>query len=161
MAKPVDILPGEGWIIAFVKEAVAKGIGLEELQSTLAAAEKTVRLEAVTSAYNYLNTVVRPDLEYIKFLQQFAQPNLLRVPVNPVGQTRNFAYIIERQGINRLSGEIDTQMVQFEFNTLISKQEALDRSAEIQIPGAESDTLESYAATVTGIFQNPSGLTGI
>jgi len=158
MPRPFDFLYGEGQALAYIIEAVEKDLGLEETITAITTGGLSVSAEKITNVYNYLQNVVRPADEYVKYLQQFATPNLVRIPVAVTKLLRNFTYKGAAQGINSATGEIITKKMSISTNTLLTKQQAADIMSQYATGGDKSGGFESAAVTVTSIQQNPAGL---
>jgi len=158
MANPFGFLYGEGQALAYIIEAVGKGLGLEETISAISSGGLSIASSKVEQVYNYLQNVVRPADEYIKYLQQFNYPNITRIPVAATKLLRNFSYQGQVQGISKLTGEIETRYMSLSTNALLTKQQAADIMGERAEGETGSGGLESAAVDITGIRQNPGGL---
>lgn len=158
MAFLFDFLFGEGQALGYIKKGLAEGLGSEEIISALQAGGVSIRPELATNVIEYLGKTILPDLDYIKRLQYFATPNLARIPLSLTKTLRNFSYQVSVQGFNTSTGELQTKQISVSSNVLLTKQQALDIAGEFATSETPSGGLESAAATVTGITQNPAGL---
>ena len=158
MAGLFDFLYGEGEALPYIIKGVANGLGLEEITTAIETGGLSIAHAKIGQVFNYLNTVIRPADEYIKFLQQFNYPNLARIPLSVTKLLRNFSYQGEMQGIDVSTGEIVTRNISISTNTLLTKQQAGDIMGQYATADTKSGGLGSAAIKVTSIRQNPAGL---
>lgn len=153
-----DFLYGEGQALGYIKKGLDLGKTTSEIIESLNVAGQLIRPDLATKVIEYLGTTILPDVKYIKQLQNFAQPNITRIPIAATKLLRNFSYSLTAQGINKATGEIVSQNISISTNTLLSKQQAMDMAADLAIGETKSGGLESAAVSVNGITQNPAGL---
>jgi hypothetical protein len=158
MAFLFNFLFNEGEALGFIKKGIAEGLGTEEILGALAKGGLSIRPELATNVIEYLGKTILPDLDYIKRLQYFAQPNLARIPIALTKTLRNFSYQVSVQGFTKATGELETHNISISTNTLLTKQQAIDMATELAVGESKSGGLESGAGVVTSITQNPAGL---
>jgi hypothetical protein len=156
-----DWIYGEGIIIPFLRSAVEQNIPLAQVLEDFGNEGISARPELVTQVYNYLTGAVRLGAEYVKYLQQFATPNIARLPFTLTKTAYNFTYTLELQYLTPF-GEIQTATRTITTNTLMTKQQAIDLASDRFALGSErSPPIDNAAYTVTNIQQNPGGLISV
>jgi len=153
-----DFLFGEGQAIGYIKKGLEQALRPAEIIESLSTAGLTIRPDLANRVIEYLGTTILPDIQYIKQLQQFAQPNLTRIPLALTKTLRNFTYEVSVQGIEKATREISTRTINISTNTILTKQQAVDIATELSTGETKSGGLESGAGKVTAIYQNPAGL---
>lgn len=157
-SNPLDLLPGEGQAIGFVRSAIAKGISIGELRSKLAEQSINIREEALSRVYEYFSGPVNVATKYVQSVNLNARLNVSRLPVSATPLLRNFAYEVKISGIDVNTQEATSTFITVSTNKALSKQEAVDQATAMVEGNSEKYGIEGATGQVTTIFQNVEGI---
>jgi hypothetical protein len=157
MAGLFDFLYGEGQALAFIKQGIKESLGFPVILESLEKGGIFIREELAQKVFTHLTEAKRVDETYVKYLQQFATPDITRLPLAVTEQTRNFNYRIQYQGLNAFGEFVNDEMV-INSNVLLTKQQAEDMAADKIESMAEKYKVTSAAVKVVGITQRAGGL---
>jgi hypothetical protein len=153
-----DFLYGEGEAVSFIKAFIAGGAEPPEILAALDNLGLTIRKELAQNVIDYLGKTILPDTQYIKQLQNYALPNITRIPVNVSRQARNFNYNVTFTGFKTGAQNISTSGVTVSTNVLLTKQQAMDIAASMVEGQFKSGDFETASPVSVTITQNPAGL---
>jgi hypothetical protein len=158
MANILDLLPGEGAVLSFIREAVEKGKAATETLAALRDSGLGVRTQTFYQAFNYLSGPVQTARKYIDSIGLNALPTINRLPPSLTTQLRNFSYHTVLEGFTAFSAQPVTRHIWVSSNSPLTKQQALDIAGEMATQDTQSGGLESASGRVTDIYQNSGGL---
>lgn len=154
-----DLLKGEGAAIPFIVRGVGEGMSSEDILNDLDQGGIFIRPEIAGKMIDYLQGAVLTGDAYTKQLQMNSLPNVLRLPLTLTDRVKNFFYFTQVEGFNRSTGALEKRDITIASDTLLTKQQALDKASEYAMGVEDSGGLTGAAGKVLSIKQNSAGIT--
>lgn len=158
MANFLDLISSEAPIVSFIRGLINTPASARAILSQARSAGHSIGNATGLQVINYLRSEVQSPLSYVQNLANDKLPNLNNIGKSLTKQLRNFAYVVELNGVDALTGEGTTRHVTVSTNKLLTKQEAIDFAVNIVEDQPQGYNIVEFDSDVVNINQNAAGL---